>query len=83
MLIHNDSATLANISQEVLLPWENFAKMLFELAQRSFFLFCKFNKKINLFSQKQETFLEVSSISSKTFHDKPIMLKQPCRRREP
>jgi len=39
-------------------------------------LFCKVNKKINLFSQKKETFLEVSSISLKTFYNKPIMLKK-------
>ncbi len=57
MLIHNDSATLANISQEVLLPWENFAKMLFELAQCSFFFcFVKLIKKSICFHKKKRPF---------------------------
>jgi hypothetical protein len=39
-------------------------------------LFCKVNKKSICFHKKKETFLEVSSISLKTFYGKPIMLKK-------
>ncbi len=52
--------------------------MLFELAQRSFFCFVNLIKKSICF-HKKETFLEVSSISLKTFYDKPIILKKATK----
>lgn len=55
--------------------------MLFELAQRSFFLFCKVNKKNQSVFTKQGTLLKVSCLFLKSFVDKKALEGSPAKAR--